>query len=133
MNGRYDGRHRMWRRGRLLFAVLVATAIGVVAYNFGVEQGLSRAAAAPAVAYPWHPWGFGFFPVLFFVLFWFFALRLLFWGVLGARAWRYGRGCGPGYGHGYGHGYGGGLPPMFDEWHRRAHERDREDRTVTSV
>ena len=132
MNGRYDGRHRTWRLARLLLAVLAGIAIGVVAYNFGLAQGLARqAAAAPAgvYPYPWHPWGLGFFPVLFFVLFWFFALRLLFWGVLGRRAWRYGRGCRPGYGYGY----GGGLPPMFDEWHRRAHERDREDRTVTSV
>ena len=118
---------------RVLLGTLLALVVGVVAYNLGFSQGLAQHVAAPPPgAYPWpaHAWGVGFFPVLFFVLFWFLALRLVFWGFVGRRAWRYGRGCGPGYGYGYG---GGGLPPVFDEWHRRAHERDREDRTVSSV
>jgi hypothetical protein len=129
MNGSYR-RHGL---ARVMLGVLLAVVVGLVAYNLGFSHGLAQhVAAPPAGAYPWapHPWGFGFFPVLFFLLFWFFVVRVLFWGVAGRRAWRYGRGCGPGYGYGYG---GGGLPPMFDEWHRRAHERDREDRTVTSV
>jgi hypothetical protein len=125
---------RRYRLARVLFGVLLAVVVAMVAYNVGFSHGVAQhVAAPPAGAYPWpapHPWGFGFFPVVFFLLFWFFALRLLFWGFAGRRGWRYGRGCGPGYGHGYG---GGGLPPVFDEWHRRAHERDREDRTVTSV
>jgi hypothetical protein len=126
MNGSY-GRYRL---ARVLIGTLLALLVGVVAYNLGFSQGLAQHVAAPppGAYYPWHPWGFGFFPIFFFILFWFFALRLLFWGVAG-RGWRYGRG----WGHGYGYGPGGGPPPFFDEWHRRAHERDREDRTVTSV
>ena len=43
-----------------------------------------------------------------FVLFWFVLLRAVFWGG------RYRRWCGH---------YPTGVPPAFDEWHRRAHER----------
>ena len=129
-----NGPYRRYRLARVLFGVLLAVVVGMVAYNVGFSHGVAQhVGAPPAGTSPWpapHPWGFGFFPVLFFLVFWFLALRLLFWGFAGRRGWRYGRGCGPGYGYYYG---GGGLPPVFDEWHRRAHERDREDRTVTSV
>ena len=106
------------RRGWVVFlaVAIFATLVGVFAYNAGVTQGIAQAgqaAGAPGmfVPYGWHrPWGFGFFfPFLFFGL-WFLALRGLFWG----GGWRHHR-C-----------YGGGyydLPPAFDEWHRRAHER----------
>jgi len=112
---------RQYRRSRwavVLAVAIVATLVGVLAYNAGVTHGIAQAgqaAGAPGAfvpyAYGWYrPWGFGlFFPFLFFGL-WILALRGLFWG----GAWRRHR-C-----------YGGGyydLPPTFDEWHRRAHER----------
>jgi hypothetical protein len=131
MNGHYGPR----RWVVILLVVIMASAVGFLAYNAGVQHGVAisgamaveRGAAPPANPYPypypyaygWHPWGFGFgfFPFgflfpLFFFAFWFFVIRALVWG----GGWRrhYGR-------------HGGGdrrdLPPMFDEWHRRAHER----------
>jgi hypothetical protein len=111
---------RGYRRSRwavFLAVAIVATLVGVFAYNAGVTQGIAQAgqaAGAPGTlvpyAYGWHrPWGFGFFfPFLFFGL-WFLALRGLFWG----GHWRR---------HRYYAGYHD-LPPAFDEWHRRAHER----------
>ena len=48
------------------------------------------------------------FAFLLFFLFLFFGLRGLFW--------RGRRGGGWGYRH-------GGIPPAFEEWHRRAHEQ----------
>ena len=114
----------------VLLAAVVAAAVGFSAYNAGVTRGLAESgrfavaapaapgATAPAVpyayAYPypymWHrPWGFGFgfFP-FFFVLLCFFLLRRAFWG-------------GPRWGW---HHYRDGVPPRFEEWHRRAHQRD---------
>jgi hypothetical protein len=108
----------------VVFVLMVVMLAGVAAYsyNVGVAQGIAESgrllaapgSAAPGSALPlvavWpRPWGFGFgfFPFfpLFFVLFWILVLRGLFW----RRAW---------WGRGYGH---RGVPPMFDEWHRRAH------------
>ena len=118
-----NGPYATYRRGRVLIgvllAVLLAGVIGVAAYTAGVSHGL-------ALQGHWHPWGFGFF---FPLLFGFLLLRLLFWG--GPRRWRgyygggyYGRGC---YGGGY-----GDVPPGFDEWHRRAHQRGPEDHPAAS-
>ena len=114
MGGRFAFR---WLIGFVMVAALAGVAF--YSYNLGVAQGVAqgvaeRVAAAPGatgvpvVIWP-RPWGFGFgffpfFPFLF-ILFWFFILRGLFW----RGAW--GRGCGY-----------GGVPPAFDEWHRRAHE-----------
>jgi hypothetical protein len=102
-----------------LLAAVFATGVGLVAYNAGLAQGLAAAPAAGAPPpYGWHPYGwyhpfffFPFLPLLF--LFGFFVLaRLLFWGGYRGR-WHHG-GC-------------GGVPPAFDEWHRRAHERPEPD------
>jgi hypothetical protein len=107
----------------VLGAALLATLVGILAYNAGFSHGLlqnGQAAAAPGAVPPYgwygygpwrfHPWGFGFlFPFLFFGL-WFFALRGLFWG-------------GPWRRHRYYYYYRYGVPPSFDDWHRRAHER----------
>jgi hypothetical protein len=92
-------------------------AVGANTYTLGVAHGIAesgRAIAAPGTGVPvvaiWpRPWGFGygffpFFPFLF-ILFFFFVVRGLCW----RGAWR-GRMYGP-----------GGVPPAFDEWHRRAH------------
>jgi hypothetical protein len=113
MNNRY-----VWRALAIAALVLVGAAmIGIGAYNAGVAQGIAesgRAIAAPQAGMPtvyvWpRPWGFGFFPFfpIFFLLFFFFIVRGLFW----RGPWRGDRGY-----------YGcGGIPPEFDEWHRRAH------------
>ena len=122
---------RRFRWAAVFAAVLFAVAIGGVAYNVGVSRGVaigavtsnasaqSVAPAVPAVPmapyaygpypYGWYrPWGFGFGPFVF-LLFWFLVFRFLFWGGLHRRRWHY-RGA-----------YD--LPPSFEEWHRRAHER----------
>ncbi len=116
---------------RVLFVLVVlagVAGVGIYAYNLGVAQGLagsaSPAAPAPGLApylyygrpFFFGPFGFGFAGCLFPLLFIFLGLILLrglFW---------HGR-----WGHGYwGHGPHGrweqGVPPMFEEWHRKAHE-----------
>ena len=125
-------RRRRWATG-LAVAVLVTLA-GIIAYNVGVSHGVAQTAIAQAVsgqtpqapiapppyAYPywgWHrPWGFGFgFPFfLLFIFLWFAVFRGLFWG-WGGRYWRHRYYMGP-----------AGIPPAFDEWHRRAHEQMKE-------
>ena len=117
----------MYRNTRWAFvvlALLVALGIGFGAYNYGVSQGIANSpqvAAAirdgghTAYPYPWHhgPFGFGFFPFFpfFGILFFFLIARLIFWG----RPW-----------HGHRGWYGPyDVPPMFDEWHRRAHEQGK--------
>lgn len=108
-------------------AALLATLVGIVAYNAGVSHGLVQSGqwtGDPGAfrLYGWYrPWGVGFFfPFLFFGL-WFFALRGLFWGGPWRR-YRY-------YGDRY------EMPPAFEDWHKRAHERmkttatDEEDRS----
>jgi hypothetical protein len=96
--------------------IAAAGAVGTVAYNAGVAQGMAetgRAIVMPPAGtqpvYVWpRPWGFGFFPIFPFV----FLVFLFF--ILRGRVWR-----GPWRG---GWGYpSGGVPPAFDEWHRRAH------------
>jgi hypothetical protein len=103
-----------WLFGLALFGVLAA--VGMFTYNLGIAHGIAESGrfavasgtGTPVVFWP-RPWGVGFFPFfpLLFVLFWFAALRGLFW----RGAWG-GRGCGHG---------DRGVPPAFDEWHRRAH------------
>lgn len=116
MNG-YERRYR-WAAG--LAAVAVAVAVGLVAYNAGLSHGLAGATSGSAAEWHgWHRhWGFGFaFPLFFFAIFW-IALRGAWWG------------CGPwgrgGPWHYRGYAEGGGVPPAFDDWHRRAHERMEE-------
>ena len=105
-------------------AVAAAAAIGIGAYNAGVAQGMAESSRAVAAqpggvpyVYVWpRPWGFGFgfFPFFLFVVFLFVVLRGLLW----RGAWRGGWGCR----------YGGGVPPAFEEWHRRAHEQQATPR-----
>jgi hypothetical protein len=102
-----------WGAGFLM--VLVAAAVGVVAYSAGVNHGLAVAATSSslppgaAAPYLWHrPWGFGFLGPLGFVFLWVLLARFFFWGGLYRRGWHRGD-------------YEG--PRGFDEWHRRAHER----------
>lgn len=123
-------------------ALVAAAAIGTVAYQAGVSRGIALqpppavtapaapggAEAAPPPPYPYYPypyypyryygpWRFGFFGPLLGIFLFVFLLRALFWGAFGwgwRRRWRYYDS--PGYG-----------PSRLDEWHRRAHERMRED------
>ncbi len=108
---------------RIVLALLVialAVGIGVVVYQAGYAQGavesgrinLPPVASAPFVYAPWfyHPFGFGFFPFgclfpLLGILLVFLLVRAVFWG---------GRWGGPRH-------WDGGVPPRFEEWHRRAH------------
>ncbi len=111
-------------RGAAVLGVLLLSAVAaIVAYNLGFSHGLTQQLVAqggqiPAYPYPygWYrPWGFGFgFPILFFILFWFVLARALFW----RRRWHYG----------YGYPAFRGVPPAFDEWHRQAHERLKEEK-----
>ncbi len=116
--------------------VLLAAIAGIAyfAYTAGVSQGqainlvnsgsLPQGAERFAYGFPFYPMmGFGAFGVFGFLrclipLFLFFLIfsifRHLMWG--GRRMM-----------HGYGHwNREGGVPPMFDEWHRRAHEKPAE-------
>ena len=117
----------------LLGALLFAAAVGFWAFQAGTAHGIEQSgkivvappptAAPGAYPYPypypyygWHrPWGGGFFfGPIFFIAFWLILIRGIFWR---RRAWYggYGPGCGP---------YG-----RFEEWHRQAHEREREPAT----
>ncbi len=131
--------------GALIILGLIAGA-GAFAYKAGVAQGISQ---APAVAkaieqaaengqglpapmygygrpYPYgygYPYGhhFGFFPVgglcfgIFFLFLLFGAMRMLFFRRM-RHAWGNHGHHGP-----WGKDWEGGVPPMFNEWHKRAH------------
>ena len=112
--------------------VLIAAVAGVAFFAFqaGVAQGSPITIQAPSgetapLPYPYYgyapfhrPFGFGFLgcliPLFFFLLL-FGAFRFLLWGPRwGYRGW-------PG-GHGpWGRHWENGVPPMFEEWHKRAH------------
>jgi hypothetical protein len=95
-----------------VIAAVVTLGVGIAAYNAGVSHGLAFNPNIPATSAwwggrPWlHPSGFGFplFP-LFFVFFWIFVARALFW----RGGW---------------HRHGGRPSAAdFDQWHRDAHDR----------
>jgi len=107
----------------LVIAILLIAIVGSVAfyaYSAGIEVGrggvVSPVQIAPYPYYGMHPFGFGFgalgcfFPFLFVLLF--FALMR---GIRGA--------CRGRWGHGMHHGpWDNGVPPKFEEWHKRAHD-----------
>ena len=121
--------------------VLIATVAGIAFFAFqaGVAQGSPVTIEAPSgesvpAPYPYygygygmrfhHPFGFGFgcFGPLLALFLLFIALksfRVLFWG----PRW----GWGGHRGH-WGRHWEGGAPPMFDEWHKRAHGESTEDK-----
>ncbi len=124
--------------------VLLAAIAGIAffAFNAGVTQGVVTKLPSTATGQPgsgpypyfgapfyWHAfpfWGFGFgcfgpLIALFLVLLAFRAMRFAFWGPgwgwrhMEHRAWR----------HGWSE---EGVPPMFKEWHQRAHgETENKD------
>lgn len=109
--------HRIWRG--VLLAVLgigIAAAIGFGAYDAGVAHGLASGGTTlveqSGAAHHAHDWGHGhghgfFFAPFFFLIVLLFLARAPFW----RRSWR--GGCHP----------RDGIPPAFEEWHRRAHEQ----------
>ncbi len=126
----------------LAVLVLIAVIAGIAffAFNAGVAQGVAMklpplaAGQTGSVPYPyygipffWHPFpffgfGFGCFGPLIALFLLFIALRavsFLFWGprwgYMGHRAGR----------HGWGE---NGVPPMFQEWHDRMHDKTETDK-----
>jgi hypothetical protein len=114
--------NRSFLRGLAIAALVLtaAAAIAIGAYNAGTAHGIAesgRAITAPPAGTPYvygwpGPWGFGFFPV--FPLFFLVLFFLVFRGLLWRGPWRGGWGC-----------RHDGVPPAFDEWHRRAHGEQR--------
>jgi hypothetical protein len=126
---------------RIVSALVLVAAIAGIAYfafQAGVVQGSpitieasSGESVPPPYPYygygygmPFHRpfgFGFGFFGFLFLLFLFFLALRafrFLFWG----PRW----GWGP-HRHGpWGRHWENGVPPMFEEWHKRAHEGSKE-------
>jgi hypothetical protein len=101
----------------LLLVAVVATAVGIGAYNAGLSEGLEEAGRTGEVVRVigpdrgFFPFGLILFPLFFFGLF--FLARLAFWG----RGW-HGRGAwGP-----------GGRREAVEDLHRRLHEEGRMDR-----
>ncbi len=111
----------------LLFAILliaVVVGVGVYGYNIGVAQGVAdsgklvppETGIVPYLYYRpffFHPFGiFGCIAPLFFFILIFALMRAFFWG----GRW--------GWGHHMHRGHWGDhdVPPMFEEWHKRAHE-----------
>ena len=95
----------------VLVAVALAGVIGTTAYRAGVARGLADAGNVPQ---PWlyhGPFWFGGPFAFLFPLFGVFVVlalaRALFW-----RGW-----CAGGRGS-----WERGVPPAFEEWHRRAHQ-----------
>ena len=111
---------------RVLFALLIlagVAGIGFYGYQLGLAQGAAQstatgAAAAGAVGPYWYPhpvfpfWGFGCLIPLFFGLLILGGMRAMFWRghMMGHGGWR-------------GRWSESGVPPMFEEWHNRAHEQ----------
>ena len=94
-------------------AVALVGVIGTTAYRAGVARGLADAGNVPGpwIYYSpfWHP---GPFAVLFPFL-GLFLILVLVRGLFG-RGW-----CAGGQGS-----WKSGVPPAFEEWHRRAHQSE---------
>jgi hypothetical protein len=131
---------------RILSALVMLAAIAGIAY-FAFQAGVAKGSpitiqapsgqTAPAPApYPFYygygmpfhrPFGFGFgfgcFGPLLVLFLLFIALRsfrMLFWGP------RWGHHM---HGHGpWGRHWENGVPPMFDEWHKKAHGETTEEK-----
>jgi len=120
---------------RIVAALVLVAAIAGIAYfafQAGVVRGSPITLEAPSgetvpAPYPYYGYGYGFhrpfgFGFGFFgfliLLFLFFAalraFRLLLWG----PRWGWGHRHGPGA---WGRPWENGMPPMFEEWHKRAH------------
>ncbi len=115
-----------------LVLIAAIAGIGFFAYRAGVAQGstitiedpMGESAPAPypykgnGYGMPFHrsqfSYGcFGILITLFFFVLVMKAFRLMVWG----PHWGWGHHRGP-----WGRHWEGGVPPLFDEWHKRAHE-----------
>ncbi len=122
-----------------LFVLALLAGVGVFAYQAGLAQGAAAqlgaagaagaagSALAPGLAWGWRSplafgLGFGLFGVfglIFKIMLGFFLLSLVLRLIFRPR---WGRGPWMMHGHGpWGQGGGDDVPPMFAEWHRRAH------------
>jgi len=131
-----EGEFGMRRWAVVVLAVAAAAILVTIVYQAGVSHGMALqppvavAPAAPGAAqaapppYPYYPyryygpWRGGFFGPLLGIFLFLFVLRTVFWGMWGwgwRRRWRY-------------YDYPDYGPSQFDEWHRRAHDRMRDDR-----
>jgi hypothetical protein len=105
----------------VLAALLFGAAVAIVAYNIGVSDGTVVGGAAPVAAVHRVQWGWhggGVVWLLMFALFWMFLFR----GGCGRRHSWYGP-----YGPYWGPRRPGPDDDGFDEWHRRAHDRMKEN------
>jgi hypothetical protein len=98
-----------------LLAVGLAVLVGAWTYNLGLAHGLATQLPAAAGPYPWafyRPWDFGF-PVFLC-------------SSCSSGSWRSASSSAADAGAAVGGYYGNrdGVPPMFEEWHRRAHEQE---------
>ncbi|HSG41789.1 MAG TPA: hypothetical protein VLA72_01425 [Anaerolineales bacterium] len=117
----------------VLVLIAAIAGIGFFAYQAGVANGspvtieASSGETVPAphyaYGYRYHPFGFGFGcfgPLLgfFLIVLALKSFRMLFWG----PRWGWG-------GHHSGHRskrWEGSTPPIFDEWHKKAHNEEPE-------
>jgi hypothetical protein len=120
-----------------LVLVAAVAAIGYFAFQAGVTQGSPVTIQAPSgqaapAPYPYYGWGvpfhrpfgfgfgcFGFLIVLFLFFLALRAMRFLFWG----PRWGWGH-----HRHGPWGRWENGVPPMFEEWHKRAHGEQPEEK-----
>jgi hypothetical protein len=122
-----------------LVLIAAIAGIGYFAFRAGVAQGSPITLEAPAgdanvapmpyphygYGMPFHrPFGFGFgcfgilIPLFLFLLA-MKAFRLMVWG----PRWGHMPGRGP-----WGRHWEGGVPPMFEEWHKKAHGEQSEEK-----
>lgn len=134
-----------WVIARTIGVIILLSLIGgagFMAYKAGVAQGITQALevavaiekaaengqVAPAIpiygyGYP-HPYGFGrphfFNPFgavclsIFFLILFLGFMKMMFFRRMAHHGW--------GHHHGpWGKGWEGGVPPIFDEWHKRTH------------
>lgn len=132
-----------WRIVAALVLIAAVAGIGFFAFRAGVAQGSPVTIQAPsgqtvpAAPYPYygygmpfHPWGLGFgfgcFGPLLALFLLFIALRafrVLFWGPRWGWGYHHG-GRGP-----WGRNWENGVPPMFEEWHKKAHGEQPTEKT----
>jgi len=130
MNGRF-----IFRLLAALVAIVAILGLGAIVYGAGVTQGVaqstqlagSEVSVVPVPYYgpyasPFFGFGcFGLLGLLFFLFLLFGAVRALFWR--GPRGWGHMHrgpwGMPPMAGK---EEWDKGVPPPFEEWHRRAHE-----------
>ncbi len=126
----------------VLILVAAIAGIGGLAFRAGFTQGAATEMQLPAgepgmqpfpyYGFGWHPFafhGFGFFGLLFSLFLFFMALgalRRLIWGPRFGWHHRHYRGWS---GHKSWAPWGeGDVPPIFAEWHKRAHQAPEESK-----